>query len=601
MKQNWKYIVPIALLTLLAGLALGYVLFGGSGTNKKAAKTEQHDHGSTVEEYTCSMHPQIRQGEPGDCPICGMDLIPVEDDSGSGAANEMQLEMTPEAVKLAQVETFIVGGTSVENAKASDKRPAGEIVTTGRIKMDERLNSTQTAHVGGRIERLFVNFTGERVSKGQKLATIYSPELVTAQKELFEAMKLRAEIPALYESARQKLRQWKIADATIGRIEREGVVLTNIDVYADYSGVVMKKFVNVGDHVSEGSPMMELMNLNKLWVLFDLYERDLKYVRVGSRVKFIVDAIPNKTYSARITYLDPLIDPQTRTTTARAEISNSSGKLKPEMFVKANITINPALASKQGMKGGVLVPKTSVLWTGEQSVVYVQVPDKEIPTYEYREVTIGSPVGQYYAVIDGLDLGEEVVTNGVFRIDAAAQLSNKQSMMNKQVSVKGAPEKSEENIPDFTRATPKKFREQLMQLKDKYLQLKDALVATDHEKTKMATLEAVKTLDKLDMPSLKGEAHSFWMKQMNAMESHGKQMNEAEDIEQKRHQFIFYSDALISTLKAFGVDNTLYVQHCPMANDGKGANWISDKEEVRNPYFGDKMLKCGFVKTTISK
>ena len=392
------------------------------------------------------MHPQIKLGEPGDCPICGMDLIPASQAS-SGNDNPMVFEMTPEAVALAQIHTTKIGGTN----------GSGELFLTGKIQADERENAAITAKFPGRIEKLFVTFTGEQVKAGQRLATIYSPELLTAQRELLEAAKSKGNFPQLYSAAKEKLKLWKLTETQIAEIEQSGTVREQFDILADQSGVVTQRNIAVGDYVSTGSVLFNVVNLNKLWVLLDAYESDLPLLSTGNEISFSVAGMPEESFKARISLIDPILNANTRAASVRAEITNSGGKLKPEMFVTARIQ-----TAKKPSSAGVTVPRTAVLWSGKRSVVYVKVANSENPGFEMREVTLGNRMGDNYLVESGLQAGEEIVTNGVFAIDAAAQLSGQFSMM-KRPETKSI-EVSEE------------FRNQITAVADAYFQVKNGLV-----------------------------------------------------------------------------------------------------------------------------
>lgn len=587
MKSNIKNII-IVILALAIGLGAGYFIFGKN--QKVSTPIETHNHeaksvqtSADAEIWTCSMHPQIRQNEAGDCPICGMDLIPLEENTSN---NPLVLEMTDAAVKLANIQTIIVG----EKENTTDKT----IRLSGKIQPDERLASSQVTHISGRIEKLYVSFTGEQVNKGQKIATLYSPELITAQRELLEALKLKDLNPDLVEAARNKLRYWKIGSAAIEQIEQKGEIQENFTVYADETGIVTNRRVSVGDYIKQGEPLFDLMNLRKVWVLFDAYEEDLSSVSIGDKIEFTTPSIPNKTFKTTVTFIDPIINPNTRVASIRTEVSNSKRLLKPEMLVYGT------LKKRASSSNQINVPKSAVMWTGKRSVVYTKVPDTNIPSFEFREIEIGEAVGSSYQVISGLEAGEEVVTYGSFTIDAAAQLNNQKSMMNRNVSVKGTDHSN--HLPDYTESTPPTFKEQLFALATTYLTLKDALVETDSEAAKEATNQVLSALSKTDMSLIKDDAHNYWMEQHEAIKAHGEKIATSNDIEQQRKQFDFLSQALIKATKVFGIgEATLYVQHCPMANDNEGADWLSSKEEIRNPYFGDKMLTCGLVKTTIDK
>lgn len=584
MKSNSKIII-IAAVAVAVGLGIGYLIFGKNQTAMSAESSQQGAQAvqtsGEAEEWICSMHPQIRQPEPGLCPICEMDLIPA----GSNESDDpLVLQMTESAAKLANIQTTVIGeGTSSEGKT---------IRLSGKVQEDERLASSQVAHIPGRIEKLYVTFTNEKVKKGQKLADIYSPDLITAQQELLEALKLQEVNPNLVEAARNKLRFWKIGKDVIDAIEQNETIKETFTLFADESGIVAKRKVSVGDYVRQGEPLFDLMNLNKVWVLFDAYEEDLANIKMGERIEFTTPAIPNKTFKTRITFIDPIINPQTRVASLRTEVSNTNGLLKPEMLVYGT------LQEKAVSKTQLTVPKSAVLWTGKRSVVYVKVPDMEVPSFKYKEIEIGESLGDSYQVISGLEVGEEVVTYGSFTIDAAAQLNNQVSMMNKNVNMK----KEEVGVPNFQPETPDEFKSQLNALANVYIQLKDAFVATDAATASTAAEKVVAQIEKIDMSLLKGDAHIYWMEQLNALQAHSKKITELEDVEEQRKQFGFLSDALIQSIEAFGTSGkALYVQHCPMAFDNQGGDWLALEEQIQNPYFGDKMMKCGLVKKELTE
>jgi len=581
MKNNIKFLLT-AVIAIAIGLAGGYFLFA----NKTAPSMsmENHNHGApaeqtaaTAEEWICSMHPQVRQNEFGICPICEMDLIPA---GGNQSDDPLVLQMTESAVKLSNIQTSVLGQTAGQSGKT--------IRLSGKVQADERLASSQVAHVPGRIEKLYVTFTGEQVKKGQKIADVYAPDLIIAQRELLEAIKIQSVNPGLLVAARNKLRFWKIGESTIKNIEETGTIQEVFSIYAQASGIVTKRRVAVGDHLMEGGPLFDLMNLGKVWVVFDGYENELANIKVGDRIEFTAAAIPNKIFKARITFIDPLINPTTRVAAIRTEVNNASGLLKPEMFVNGTLQ-NNTISKKQ-----LTVPKSAVLWTGKRSIVYVKVPDMEIPSFKYKEVELGEAIGDNYQVMEGLEAGEEVVTYGSFTIDAAAQLNNQASMMNKNVTQKK--EKSV-GVPNYQAETPAAFKAQLNELANAYIHLKDAFVATDASTAATAAEKVVRELAKIEMNLLEGEAHLYWMEQLNALQAHSKKITEMKEVEDQRKQFGFLSDALINSIEAFGViGEAIYVQHCPMAFSNQGADWLSLEEGIRNPYFGDKMMKCGLVK-----
>jgi Cu(I)/Ag(I) efflux system membrane fusion protein len=413
-----KKITQRDILLMVAMLVIG-LLLGGFFGNKSQETEESHEHTEKVEEetiYTCSMHPQIRQNEPGQCPICAMDLVPVSSvESDDVDIDPDEIQMTESAIALANIQTFRV-----------EKRNAvKEIHLLGKVKADERNKAELTARFNGRIEKLFINFTGQQVTKGQKLATIYSPELITAQKELLEAMKYKDSNPLFYKAARGKLRLWDLTNEQIDNIEQNAEPEMYFDILSPITGTVMKRNVALGDYVNEGTTLFEVIDLSRVWVMFEAYESDLPWIKTGDKIKFTLRSVPGKQFSGTVNYIDPFIDPATRITRLRVEVPNLQKKLKPEMFAKG--VLESEIAANTNT---LIIPKSAVLWTGKRSVVYVKVPDREMPSFLYREVVLGPEAGDFYVIHEGLNEGEEIAVNGVFKIDASAQLAEKTSMMN---------------------------------------------------------------------------------------------------------------------------------------------------------------------------
>ncbi|HLR31519.1 MAG TPA: efflux RND transporter periplasmic adaptor subunit, partial [Fodinibius sp.] len=237
---------------LFLGLFLGWFFFGGSAADDQPESMDEHVHEAHTDEqgnilYTCSMHPSVRESEPGNCPICGMELIPVGGDSSTNE-NPYELTMTPTAMRLAEVQTTEISrGTATKTVRMP-----------GKITVDERRVKSLPAHFPGRVEELYANFTGEYISKGSRVASVYSPELVTAQKELLETAKHKEQNPTLYRAARTKLRNWKVSENQINEIESSGEVKTEFDVLSHMGGYVMEKNIDVGDHVQIGTIMYKM-------------------------------------------------------------------------------------------------------------------------------------------------------------------------------------------------------------------------------------------------------------------------------------------------------------------------------------------------------
>jgi len=467
----------IAVLAVIAFL-VGY--FFRSLSQQPATGVEQglSSHPASSQEqawWTCSMHPQIRQPKPGKCPICFMDLVRAS--SSGGDIGERQILFSEEAIKLMEIET----------TAAERKFVTAEVRMVGKIDCDETRVKHITAWVPGRIDRLYVDFTGTRVNKGDHMVYLYSPELLSAQAELLQAVKavenLKAgsseligrSILATLEAAREKLRLLGLTTDQIEQIEKTGKPVDHLTIYAPIGGVVIEKHRTEGTYVNTGTEIYMIADLTHLWVKLDAYESDMMWIRYGQEVEFTTEAYPGEVFKGRLSFIDPVLNAKTRTVKLRVNVENRDGKLKPEMFVRAvvrskiaqgGLVMDPEMAGKWicpmhpavvktesstcdicGMdlvtteslgyveanaskEAPLVIPASAPLVTGTRAVVYVQLPDSEKPTYEGREVVLGPRAGDYYIVKSGLAEGETVVTNGGFKIDSAMQIQAKPSMMN---------------------------------------------------------------------------------------------------------------------------------------------------------------------------
>ena len=399
-------------LMLVAGLVLGLLLRGCVSCGSGTAGSDGGDEDGAV--WTCSMDPQVKQPQFGKCPICGMDLIKVKKgETPTSDIDPNAVMFSDEAMALANVETVVVG------APSGDK----EIRLFGKIEPDQRQQQSQSAYVGGRIERLCINAVGDVVSKGQTLAVIYSPELYTAEQELVSALGTGQAV--LIDAATEKLRLLNVPQSQIDDVVKNRKASPYVELKANTSGTVVKKQVEQGDYVRQGESLLQIANLSRVWAVFQAYESDLPFVRRGQQVQFAAEALPGETFTGRVTFVDPVLNGQTRTAGVRVELSNPGGRFKPEMLLVGHV----AVSLQKYADEGVVIPKSAVLWTGRRSVVYVKDDVEQQPTFLMRQVTLGPSLPDGYVVLDGLAEGEEIVTNGVFAIDAAAQLDGKRSMM----------------------------------------------------------------------------------------------------------------------------------------------------------------------------
>ncbi len=574
--EKIKYFKYIGVL--LIGLLIGKFLLGNSTEPK--AETHSHSDESTV--WTCSMDPQIRQNEPGKCPLCGMDLIPLV--SSSTNDNPYLLQLPKEAVSRANIQT-----TKVSLGKAIKK-----ISLNGKIAIDERKIQTQAAHFMGRIENLNINFTGEYVKKGQLIGTYYSPDLVNAQKEYLELLKTPNVSEDFIKSAYKKLQLLKLTDKQIKEIEQQKTVIENFPILSEVSGFVMELMAKQGDYMMAGGKLFDVYDLSSVWVLFDVYEADISFIKEGSVINFVVSSFPDKSFKGTVKYIDPMMNEMTRTLKVRAEVNNPGNLLKPEMFTKG--TLESSISSKNE----IIIPNSSVMWTGKRSIVYLEVPETDIPTYELKEIELGQSLGDFYIVKNGLNEGDNIVTHGTYTIDAAAQLNNKMSMMNKVTSIKG--EIKEVKLPNFKNDKTKSFSSNLENAIMHYINLKDEYVKSSSTQTQTILTQLISSIQKIEGKSLTtDEAKKYWEDKKKILLLHLEAVKSSSNLEDQRKNFTPLSDQFIEVLTVFGTSKTYFHQYCPMANDYTGGSWISAEKAIKNPYFGDQMLTCGSVKMTFGE
>lgn len=598
------------------GILLGALLFGGTETEVKLQTPDEHVAESHTDEdgnviYTCSMHPSVRQSEPGNCPICGMELIEAEDNSTtSGDSNELTMSLA--AMKLAEIETSIVRSGN----------PVSTIYMPGKVMADQNKVSSVTSHVAGRIINLYVDYVGAYVKQGQKIASLYSPELISAQQEFLQTVEYKEQNPMLYKSAKRKLELLELPISTIEKIEESGHIMTEINIVSQATGYVTKLNVTRQEHVKRGSVLFEVADLSSVWVMFDAYESDLSLVEEGQTINFTTATHPGEKFEGTVSFVEPSVNNLTRTADVRVKANNPNQKLKP------NILAEGILTAEISNERSLLVPKSAVLWTGPRSIVFVQLPDTEKPTFIAREVTLGKRVGNQYIILEGLEAGDEVVTHGNFKLDGAAQLADKFSMMNRmpgtganrtgheghtmgtensgEMQMNSEPvngnmndHSEHQNMETENNQVSSEFKSQLNEVLREYLVLKDALVASDNSGVSSAAKEIQSQLENVDMSLVKGEMHMKWMDHLAVLSKLANMIFETNDLKVQRAEFLKLSETLIKSVKTFGVTGVVYQQFCPMTNNEKGGYWLSETKEIKNPYFGEQMLKCGETITKI--
>ncbi|MBN1576789.1 MAG: efflux RND transporter periplasmic adaptor subunit [Chitinispirillaceae bacterium] len=637
------------------------------GSKIGGPKGEVHQEVQATEEHaqdtiwTCSMHPQIRMTKPGKCPICFMDLIPLKQggNGNNGSTDATRLSMSENAK--------IIAGILV--APAVRRNTNAEVRMTGKVALDETRVEMITARFPGRIDRLYVDYTGVPVKTGDHLAEIYSPELVSLQRELLEAARavknagsdvsemIRSSADRMFAAAKDKLRLLGFSERELEQILERGTTSDHMTIRAGQNGVVLRKLVEEGSYVQTGVPLFHIGNLTKLWVLLDAYESDVGWIRLGQKAEFTVEAFPGSNFAGSVSFIDPVVDPQTRTVKVRIVVGNSDGRLKPDMFVTANIK---ASLSKSGevknisLRGKwicpmhpqivkdhagtcdicgmplvkaeelgyvtsgfedvnpLVIPATAPLFTGERSLVYVEVPDAGGPTYEAREVVLGPRVEGYYIVKAGLTEGEKVVVKGAFKIDGELQIQAKPSMMNHQGGIAATGHAGHDmssmsgksTAATITKVAPpisnkpvsKEFETALHGLVAQYMVVTDALSKDNLDDAKAGLMELKKLAASITAP--RGEQYRAWNEAQKALAEALTHAHHIAELADARSIFNNVSKQIIILEKQYlkNDGHTHYLAFCPMAFNSNGAYWVQEGETIKNPYLGEKMLKCGEIR-----
>lgn len=646
---GWKHTAAlIAVLLIITALVIGYRL--GRPAPEPADETAAVEPASSGEPqmYTCSMHPSVRLPDPdAKCPICFMDLIPVTDDGGAG--NELRISLSEAAVKLSQIETAPVGRFF----------PIADVRLFGKLTYDETSVARITAYFPGRLDRLFVNYIGVPVARGDHLAEMYSPRLLATFEEVRQARValdesattseiVRTSTRQTLEAARGKLRLFGLTDAQIADAEAGKATGDRLTVYSPISGIVTHLAAREGDYVETGSPVATVADLSRLWLDLESYESQLPLLRWGQRVTFTVEAHPGEVFEGRIAFIEPMVDETTRTAAARVAVENKDRRLKPGMFASAVVrtrvaddgaVVNDELAGRwvspmhptvvkdgpgqcdicgmdlvpaeslgfvgdpSSIEEPLVIPRSAVLFTGTRSVVYVEIPETEQSTYEGREVVLGPRAGEFYIVREGLSRGERVVVNGAFRIDSAMQIAAKPSMMTPAGGGGGDPHAAHGGMaggamppmPERVRA-PDSFVFALKPVYAAYLDAQEALAADDLGGFSQATADLRTALGFVEEAGLVGEPLGVWRRAAGKL----RLAAGITDIERARAVFEGMSEAVISLQRRFGHRGSeeWRAAHCPMAFDNKGADWLQRGEQINNPYFGASMLRCGEIRAT---
>ncbi len=600
---SWKAVAIVctgAAALIAIGIWWGYSI-GKSGKGEAADHDQAVDQTAKAEIWTCAMHPQIRQPRPGQCPLCAMDLVRVTE-GGAGDAGPRELRLSPAARKLAEVRTALVERRTV----------AAKIRLAGKVEYDETSVSYITAWVPGRLNRLHVNYTGVEVQQGDPMVSIYSPELVAAQEELIQSLRaverlkqsdvesLRRTADQTVHAVRERLRLLGLTRQQITEIETRGTVSDEIVIRAPAGGVVVEKAAVEGQYVNTGTPIYTLADLTRVWIKLDAYESDLPWLRPGQHVEFSAEAYPGETFEGEVDFIDPVLDPRTRTAKVRVNLENPGGKLKPEMFVRGVVSAEMSAVGRA--RAPLVIPASAPLITGKRAVVYLET---EPGLYRGKEIVLGPRAGDFYVVEEGLEEGQRVVTNGNFKIDSAIQILAKPSMMNPegggpvpghQHGAMEGPAAGATEARTFERfSVPPDFTDRMDRVFDSYLEIHHGLSRDSLEMAREAAETLEERLLEVDMTLLGGAAHNAWMDYLGGFRNHADMIRSAGDIAAARTAFAPLSETMYAAVKSFGTGagKPAYLFHCSMAFDNRGADWLQSSMEVENPYWGEMMFRCG--------
>lgn len=414
--------LPCALVLVTAGALPLVACSGSAGAHEPGAHGTAPAAAPVAQEvYTCPMHPAYRSDRPGDCPICNMRLVRVEEEdagaaAGSGAAHDgvhgrVPVSLPPERARLIGLQTSLV-----------ERRPFTRTIrAAGRVEPDERGLSAVSLKTGGWIETLRVQAVGERVEPGQVLFELYSPELYEAQKKYLLARELLtgaegAGRGAEFErgnvaSARVRLELLDMSAEQIAALDGRSEPERRTAVLARTGGVVTRRAVVQGARVEAGATLLELADLSTVWVQAELYENELPLVPLGTPVEIELDAAPGETLPGTVAFLDPVVDGTTRTARARIELANPDGRVLPGMFARVSVAVD--------LGESLVVDDDAILDTGLRQLVFVDLGEGR---FAPREVTVGARAEGAAQVLSGLEEGERVVSHGTFLVDSESRL-----------------------------------------------------------------------------------------------------------------------------------------------------------------------------------
>ena len=633
---GWAWLVRFALKSAVV-LAVGALLLAMLGVaqrrewitakglfGEQASSGSQDDTASgEAKRYICPMMCTPPSSEPGRCPVCGMELVEA---SSGGGGDGISVNIQPAARRLVGIQTAV----------AEIGEMTRTLRTIGSIDFDESRLATISAYTDGRLEGMTANYVGVQVQKGDNLALIYSPQLYSAQTEFVASLESKVAgrfslgSSDLRSMARENLRELGMTAEQIEALSQSRQPQSRIQIKSPQTGTVIEKAAVEGDYVTTGQAILKIADLSSVWLMLDLFPDDAASVRFGQQVEAEIQSLPGEVFTGRVAFIDPTVQPKTRTVRVRVEVLNFDGKLRPGDYASARITVpalrsgqvyDPALAGKYispmhpqvirdapghcplcGMElvptvqfgysaepllahRVVTVPRDALLLTGDQGVLYVET---EPGRFEIRRVAVGAMNDTNAVIVAGLAAGETVATHGNFLIDSQMQLVGNPSLLDPSKAPTHAPGPLELPVArpallagqageDFDRAY------------EAYFEIQRALAA-DQSPPPAALSSLVQTLSKLETSAEVPDATQRQVAQARHSATH---MDGS--LESARAAFRTVSHALLrAATTARGTQTADKLKHfyCPMVPGG-GGDWMQAEAELANPYWGAEMLRCG--------
>lgn len=588
MMKRWLTHASVAVAAAVAaGGAVWWWQKAQAAGARPSAETADGKQEAAKTMYNCPMHPWIIKDKPGNCPICGMALVAMKD-HGHGT-------VPPEAGAGAiRIDPAVIQNMGVKTEEVRVRDLSKVVRLAGRLAGDETRQVSVNAKIMGWVEKLHADYLGKPIKAGEVLMELYSPDLLATQEEFLQALKYSRGLPAsataetrrgaedLVNSARRRLEYWDIPASAIERLIKDGKVRKTLPIVSPASGVVVAKNVVEGQNIMAGMELLRIADLSRIWAFGEIYQEDLPYVKVGQKADVLISYLQGKTFPGKVAFIAPVLDAQSKTTLVRVELRNT-----PDLVLKPEMVADVELSFPIGE--GLAVPDQAIIRTGKRNVAIVSLGQGY---FEPRDVELGASAGDYVQVLSGLKAGDLLVTSSQFLIDSESNLKSAVMGMGRH-DPGGAADPHAAHAAQGRQEAPKDFQRGLGQVLEGYLPLQAALAADDAATARKAIGPLKTAVAALETEGLNDLA--VWTDSREILLTSLSSMEKASDIEGLRLPFQDATDALIALLRRYGYEGSTKARvfHCAMAKDGRGADWVQEDAEARNPYFGAAMSTCG--------